>query len=99
MMNNEEKLVCVLGLLELPTDPHELIDAIVAKDMYAQTLAEVSLEVAKHLPDDENAQSVLTRAQWRHNIVRLAEDCINRYSITHETEDIDEVVWAWMMEE
>jgi hypothetical protein len=62
-------------------------------------LAEMSLEVASYLPDDEKSQANQTRADWRHNVVRMAEQCIRECGVTPETEDIDEVFVNWLAKE
>lgn len=59
----------------------------------AQTLAEVSLELARCMPDTELKTP---RAEWRWHIVNLANDCIIDEKITPSTEDIDEVVEHWV---
>lgn len=58
----------------------------------AQMLAEVSLELARCMPDTELKTP---RAEWRWHIVNLANDCNIDEKITPSTEDIDEIVENW----
>ena len=58
-------------------------------------VAEVSLEVARCMPDTELKTP---RAEWRWHIVNLANDCIIDEKITPDTEDIDEIVENWVRE-
>lgn len=62
-------------------------------------LAEMALEVASYLPDDEKSQALQPRACWRHQVIRVAERCIRECNITTETEDIDEVFVNWLAQE
>ena len=61
-----------------------------------QTLAEVSLEIARCLPDMEMKTP---RAEWRWRVVELARECIKENHIMPDTEDIDEVVNNWLVNE
>lgn len=62
----------------------------------ALVLAGVALEIAQHLPDEDMD---ISRAEWRHKVVSMAQQCIDERGITIATDDVDEEVVYWLMEE
>lgn len=61
--------------------------------MKAYTLAEVALEVASNMPD---IGFNCPRAEWRWSVVDLAIKIMQDENINDETEDLDEVVRAYI---
>lgn len=61
--------------------------------MDAIVLAGVAIEVAKLCPDDNME---IPRAEWRWNVIETAIDIVKDEGITDRTDDIDEIVDAWM---
>ena len=61
-------------------------------------LAEVALEVADYYPDDDKFTD-MTRAEWRFFIVQKAMQICKGMNITLETDDIDEIVAAYLTQE
>lgn len=63
------------------------------------TLAEVALEVASYLPDDDASQAKMPRAMWRWMILGKAKQIVEQCGITTGTEDIDEIVQNYLSTE
>ena len=52
-------------------------------------LANIVLEVAEYRPD---LNTNIPRAEWREQTVAIAKDIIQKFNITSETTDVDEIV-------
>ena len=65
-------------------------------DDKALCLAGVVIEVADRMPD---INSDLSRAEWRWEVVKKAMDIINTLKTTLYTDDIDDIVDAYLRED
>ena len=61
------------------------------------SMIEIAVEVAHQLPDGENHSDV-PRAEYRHEVTQIALDIINSGIIDKDSEDIDEIISAYLEE-
>ena len=59
-------------------------------------MIEIAVEVAHQLPDEGHDH--VPRAEYRHGVTQIALDVINSGIITDTSEDIDEIICAFLIE-
>lgn len=68
-------------------------------DLKGIVLAGVALEVAEYYPDTAERQADMTRAEWSWFVIEKALQIVKDLDITINTEDIDEVVRNYLVQE
>lgn len=61
-------------------------------------LIEIAVEVAHQLPDDGSHGDV-SRAEYRHDVTQIVLDIITSGVIDEDSEDIDEIISAYLTEQ
>jgi len=59
-------------------------------------MLEIAVEVAHQLPDINHSD--MPRAEYRWSVVEIAQDIINKNIIDNNSEDIDEIINAYLVE-